>query len=85
MENWSHESHQNNRELSTIYVIDVEKIGTELHRCLGIGERHRDPFHKIFFKFREDHSNLNNYLLLAIDVKEIYDTLGPEGIVQYVH
>ena len=68
-------------ELSKIYDIDVQKSGTESHNSLGIGERYHDTLRKTFLKLPEDHPNLKKDILLAIAIKAINDTLGPEGIV----
>ena len=58
-------------ELSTIYDINCQKIGTESHNSFSISERYHDPLRKAFLRLREDDPSLKNDVLLARNTKEI--------------
>ena len=68
-------------ELAALQDIDLEKSGTQAHSSLGIGERYHNPLRDTYRKLKVDYPKMSRQLLLALSVKEINDTLGPEGIV----
>ena len=68
-------------ELTAIHDVNVQKSGVESHNSLGVGERHHKPLHDIYRKPKIDHPKLQRQILLALSVKAINDTLGPEGLV----
>ena len=68
-------------ELAHIYDINVHKSRKVALHSLGIGERYHDTLRKTFLKLCEAYHNLKKDTVLALAVKAINDTLGPEGIV----
>lgn len=61
--------------------INVENTGIESHNSLGIGERYHQPLRQTYRKILVEHSNADPSLALALSVKALNDTLGPEGHV----
>lgn len=61
--------------------VTVEKTGTESHSSLGLCERFHTPLRTIFRKIKAEFPKINRNLALALSVKSINDTLGPEGFV----
>lgn len=61
--------------------IDVASTGVKAHSSFGIGERYRQPLRTTFRKLPFSHPNISGPLLLAMSVKAMKHTLGPEGIV----
>ena len=68
-------------ELATIHDVNVEKRGIESHNSLGIGERYHKPLRDTYLKLKIDHPTMQRQILLALSIKAMNDTLGPEGIV----
>ena len=68
-------------ELTALHDIKLEKSGVEAHNSLGVGERYRKPLRDTFLKLKVDHPAMQRQLLLALAVKAMNDTLGPEGHV----
>ena len=68
-------------ELTALYDIKLEKSGVEAHNSLGIGERYYKPLRNTYLKLKVDRPAMQRQLLLALAVKAMNDTLGPEGHV----
>ncbi len=68
-------------ELSVIHGVNVEQSGVESHNSLGIGERYHKPLRDTYRKLKLDYPSMQRQLLLALSVKAMNDTLGPEGTV----
>lgn len=62
--------------------IDIGKSGIEAHSSLGIGERYHQPLRNTFRKAKISMAtHIPNSSILAMSVKAMNDTLGPEGFV----
>ena len=61
--------------------VQVDRTGIEAHSSLGIGERYHQPLRNTYRKLKIDFANVAPQLLLAMSVKALNDTLGPEGLV----
>ena len=68
-------------DIAKIHDIKVENTGIEAHSSLGLGERYHQPLHQTFRKIMADHKKTDRDLALALSVKAMNDTLGPEGLV----
>ena len=68
-------------ELSVLHEVNLEKSGVQSHHSLGIGERYHKPLRDTYRKLKLDHPSMQRQVLLALAVKAMNDTLGPEGIV----
>ena len=68
-------------ELATIHDVNVEKTDIESHNSLGTGERYHKPLRDTYLKLKIDHPTMQRQILLALYIKAMNDTLGPEGIV----
>ena len=61
--------------------VEVNRPGIESHNALGIGERYHHPLRNTFRKLDMIYPNVSDTTLLALSVKALNETLGPEGIV----
>lgn len=61
--------------------VNVSHTGIESHNSLGIGERYHQPLRTTYRKISIAHPHIPKELRLAISVKAMNDTLGPEGLV----
>ena len=68
-------------ELAALHDVTLEKSGVQSHHSLGIGERYHKPLRDTYRKLKLDHPSMQRQVLLALSVKAMNDTLGPEGIV----
>ena len=68
-------------ELTAIHDVQLEKSGIQSHNSLGIGERHHKPLRDTYRKLKFDHPKMQRQVLVALAIKAVNDTLGPEGIV----
>ena len=68
-------------EIAELHDVKTARTGVQSHNSLGIGERYHKPLRDTYRKMRVDFPSMPKPTLLAIAVKAINDTLGPEGIV----
>ena len=68
-------------ELTALHDINLEKSGTQSHNALGIGDRYHKPLRDTYRKLKLDFPKMSRQLVLALSIKAMNDTLGPEGIV----
>ena len=68
-------------ELSALHDVKLEQSGVQSHHSLGIGERYHKPLRDTYRKLKLDHPSMQRQVLLALAVKAMNDTLGPEGFV----
>ncbi len=61
--------------------MQIKKSGIQSHNSLGVGERYHQALRDTYGKLKFDHPSLQRQVLLALAVKAINDTLGPEGVV----
>lgn len=61
--------------------LNVEHKCIESHNSLGVGERYHQPLRKTYRKIFAAHPKADPTLALAVSVKALNDTLGPEGYV----
>ena len=61
--------------------VEVQKTGVEAHSSLGICERFHQPLRTIYRKTMTSYPDTDRSLALALSVKSMNDTLGPEGFV----
>ena len=59
----------------------MQKSGTESHNSFGIGVVYPESCAKPSLSCAKDHTDLKMGVILAISVKKINDTFGPEGII----
>ena len=71
-------------ELTTSQDIDLGNSGTQAQHSLGVGEGYQKPLRDKYRKLKIDFPKMSRQLLLALSVKSMNDTLGPEGIVPSV-
>lgn len=67
--------------LCNIGGVEVERTGIEAHASLNIGERYHQPLRTVFRKLKIEHPTADKHLTLALCVKAMNDTLGPNGVV----
>ena len=68
-------------ELASIHDMQIKKSGIQSHNSLGVGERYHQALRDTYGKLKFDHPSLQRQVLLALAVKAINDTLGPEGVI----
>ena len=68
-------------ELSALHDVNLEKSGVQSHHSLGVGERYHKPLRDTYRKLKLDYPSMQRQVLLALAVKAMNDTLGPEGVV----
>jgi len=68
-------------ELSALHDVEIKKSGIQSHNSLGVGERYHKPLRDTYRKLKLDHPSMQRQVLLAVAVKAMNDTLGPEGVV----
>ncbi len=68
-------------ELSALYDVELGRSGIQSHNSLGIGERYHKPLRDTYRKLKLGHPTMQRQLFLALAIKEMNDTLGPEGFV----
>ena len=68
-------------EIGRAHNVEVQRTGVEAHSSLGLGERYHGPLRNTYRKLRISYPNADKALTLAMAVKAMNDTLGPEGIV----
>ena len=68
-------------ELSTLHEVEIEESGAQAHHSLATGERYHKSLRDTLRKLELDFPRLKRQGLLALTVKAMNDTLGPEGIV----
>lgn len=61
--------------------IEVQESGIENQYALESGERYHEPVHRILRKVKDEQPNIYTYLAPRVPMKEINDTMGPEGLV----
>jgi transposase InsO family protein len=61
--------------------IQLRHTGTESHNSLGTGERYHGPLRRIFKKVSDEYPSVSADLQLALSVKAMNDSIGPEGLV----
>lgn len=61
--------------------ISVESTGTESHNSLGKGETYHALLRRVYNKVKLTHPQLPKELVLALSVKALNDTAGPNGLV----
>ena len=67
--------------MGAISDVQVERTGIEAHASLGLGERYHQPLRQTYRKIRVENPTTDPDLALALSVKAMNDTLGPEGLV----
>ena len=67
--------------IGAISNVDVQRTGIEAHSSLGIGERYHQPLRQTYRKIMASHPTSEPDIVLALSVKAMNDTLGPEGLV----
>ena len=67
--------------IGRMHNVDVQRTGVEAHSSLGLGERYHQPLRTTYRKLMLAHPGADKELTLAVTVKAMNDTLGPEGIV----
>ena len=65
-------------ELTTLHDIRFEKSGIQSHNSLGVGERYHKPLRDTYLKLKLGHPLVQRQLILALAIKAMNDTLGPE-------
>ncbi len=60
---------------------DVQQSVLETHNSLGPGERYNTPLRRIFLKIRGKHPKMRKIIILNLAVKDLNDTMLPEGLV----
>ena len=70
--------------LATASNVEVQKTGIESHSSLGLCERYHQPLRTIYRRIMVTHPDSDRQLALALAVKAMNDTLGPEGYVPSV-
>ena len=60
---------------------EVQRTGIEAHSSLGIGERYHHPLRMTYRKIELEFPNVKAETLLAMSVKALKDTMGPESLV----
>ena len=68
-------------KLTTLQDINRDKSGIQAHNSLGIGEKYHKPLRDTYRKLKIDFPKMSRQLLLALSIKAMNDTLGPEGIM----
>lgn len=68
-------------DLAHVSNVEVNRTGIEAHAILGLGERYHGPLRSTFRKIKASRADANKRLALALSVKAMNDTLGPEGLV----
>ena len=68
-------------ELAALHDINLEKSGIQSHDSVSVGERYHKPLRDTYRKLKIDQQSMQRQLLLALAVKAMNDTLGPERIV----
>lgn len=68
-------------DIARISGVEVDKTGIEAHSSLGLGERYHQPLRKTYRKIIAQYPHEDRNFVLAISVKAMNDTLGPEGLV----
>ena len=71
-------------DVAALLDIKVDSTGIEAHSSLGIGEPYHQHLRQTFRKIMADHKKTDRDLALALAVKAMNDTLGPEGLVPSV-
>lgn len=61
--------------------VEVQRTGIEAHSSLNLGERYHEPLRTIYRKLMASHPRAEKHLTLAMCVKAMNDTLGPNGVV----
>ena len=61
--------------------IEVQRTGIEAHSSLGVCERYHQPLRQTYRKIMAAHPASDPKLVLALSVRAMNDTLGPEGLV----
>ncbi len=61
--------------------VQVQKTGIESHSSLGLCERFHGPLRNTFRKVMKEYPKTDMKYALAVSVKALNDTLGPEGFV----
>lgn len=60
---------------------EINQSGVESHNALGIGERYHQPLRYTFRKLKLAYPGMSDSTRLAMALKAMNDTLGPEGLV----
>lgn len=68
-------------DLARVSKVEVNRTRVEAHASLGLGERYHRPLRSTFRKMKASRPDVNKDLALALSVKAVNDTLGPEGLV----
>ena len=68
-------------ELLAIHNEDIKKSGTQSHHSFGVGKRYHKPLRDTYLTLKIDYPTMRRQVQLALVVKAMNDTLGPEGIV----
>ena len=63
------------------YGISFNLSGVESHNSLGVRERYHAPLRRIYEKISFNNESMDPTLVLKIAVKEMNDTMNPEGLV----
>lgn len=58
-----------------------ERTGIEAYLSLNLGEHYHQPLGTVFRKLLVGHPNADKHLTLALSVKAMNDTLGPDGFI----
>lgn len=61
--------------------INVSNTGVESRNELGIGVSYHNPLRTWYWKLKLTSTQLKREIVLAVNVKAMNDTIGPEGIV----
>lgn len=67
--------------LARISGVEVQRTGIEAHSSLNLGERYHEPLRTTYRKLMIAHPGADKHLTLALCVKAMNDTLGPNGVV----
>ena len=67
--------------IGAISGVKVEHTGIEAHSSLGLGEGYHQPLRQAYRRIKAEHPTTEPQLALALAVKAMNDTLGPEGLV----
>ena len=68
-------------KLGALHDVNIEKSGIESHNSLRIGESYHKPLRDTYRKLKLDYPSMQRQLLLALSVKAMNETIGPEGFV----
>ena len=72
-------------EPSTLHEVTVEKTGTQSPNSLGAAEKRHGTLRNTYLKLCQEHTDVDEDLILALVTKAMNDTVGPRGLVPSAH